>query len=43
MANDLLQIEGHETRKTDEPARPPWIRVRLSADPEVEKTRALMT
>ena len=42
MANDLLQIEGHETRKTDEPARPPWIRVRLSADPEVEKTRALM-
>lgn len=42
MANDLLQIEGHETRKTDEPVRPPWIRVRLSADPEVEKTRALM-
>lgn len=42
MANDLLQIEGHETRQTGEPARPPWIRVRLSADPEVEKTRALM-
>lgn len=42
MANDLLQIEGHETQKTSEPARPPWIRVRLSADPEVEKTRALM-
>ena len=42
MADQLLQIEGHEKRDPEAPARPPWIRVRLSADPEVEKTRALM-
>ena len=42
MADPLLQIQGHETRKGDDPKRPPWIRVRLSADPEVERTRDLM-
>jgi lipoic acid synthetase len=42
MADQLLQIQGHETRKDDDPKRPPWIRVRLSADPEVERTRELM-
>jgi len=42
MADPLLQIQGHETRKGDDPKRPPWIRVRLSADPEVERTRELM-
>ena len=44
MADQLLQIEGTErTERTEgEPARPPWIRVRLSADPRVEQTRALM-
>lgn len=40
MANDLLQIEG--TGPGDELPRPPWIRIRLSANPEVEQTRALM-
>ncbi len=40
MSEELLQIEGTD-RKAD-PPRPPWIRVRLSADPEVEKTRDLM-
>lgn len=42
MADQLLQIEGHERPGAEDPPRPPWIRVRLSADPEVEKTRALM-
>ncbi len=42
MADQLLQIQGHDARKDDEPKRPPWIRVRLSADPEVERTRELM-
>lgn len=43
MAGELLQIEGAGVRKGDEdPPRPPWIRVRLSADPTVEETRALM-
>lgn len=43
MADQLLQIEGAGAgaREADLP-RPPWIRVRLSADPTVEDTRALM-
>ena len=41
LADRLLQIEGHETPRS-EPARPPWIRVRLSANAKVEETRALM-
>ncbi len=40
MSEELLQIEG--TERESDPPRPPWIRVRLSADPEVEKTRDLM-
>ncbi len=40
MSEELLQIEG--TEREADPPRPPWIRVRLSADPEVEKTRDLM-
>ncbi|MGB0622093.1 MAG: lipoyl synthase [Myxococcota bacterium] len=42
MADQLIQIDGHEPPEAKEPARPPWIRVRLKADPEVEKTRELM-
>ena len=41
MADQLLQIEGHEAKRS-EPERPPWIRVRLSANAKVEETRALM-
>ncbi len=41
MADSLLQIQGHERAKTELP-RPPWIRIRLSADPRVEETRRLM-
>lgn len=40
MSNPPLQIDG-TTREPDLP-RPPWIRIRLSANPEVEQTRALM-
>jgi len=41
LADSLLQIQGHERAKTELP-RPPWIRIRLSADPRVEETRRLM-
>ena len=41
MADQLLQIQGHAKPKADLP-RPPWIRIRLSADPKVEQTRELM-
>ena len=44
--SDLLQIEGHGAPGTTpagaRPQRPPWLRVRLSADPSVGETRALM-
>jgi lipoyl synthase len=38
----LLQIEGRASASPAELPRPPWLRVRLSANPEVERTRALM-
>lgn len=38
----LLQVEGHGPSPAAELPRPPWLRVRLSANPEVERTRALM-
>ena len=41
MADQLLQIQGHVKPKADLP-RPPWIRIRLSADPKVAQTRELM-
>ena len=41
MPDQLLQIKGHEVARVD-PPRPPWIRIRLSANPAVEATRALM-
>ncbi len=41
MADQLLQIQGRGDTE-QEPPRPPWIRVRLSANPAVEQTRALM-
>ena len=41
MPDPLLQIEGHDEANAD-PPRPPWIRVRLSAQPAVDETRALM-
>jgi lipoic acid synthetase len=41
LAERLLQIDGRPGSKTDLP-RPPWIRIRLSADPKIEQTRALM-
>ncbi len=41
MTDRLLQIEGQEALR-GHPPRPPWIRIRLSADPKVEQTRALM-
>ncbi len=41
MAGQLLEIEGREESKPPLP-RPPWIRIRLSADPLVEQTRQLM-
>lgn len=44
MATQLVQIDGHESPRanSDELPRPPWIRVRLSANSKVEDTRALM-
>lgn len=43
MAERLLQIEGTGgTEPATAPVRPPWIKVRLSNDPRVEQTRALM-
>jgi lipoic acid synthetase len=41
LAGQLLEIEGRGTAKPELP-RPPWIRIRLSADPLVEQTRQLM-
>ncbi len=41
MADTLLKIEGRETAAAELP-RPPWIRIRLSADPVVDQTRQLM-
>lgn len=38
----LLQIDGRDGSAPAELPRPPWLRVRLSANPEVERTRALM-
>jgi lipoic acid synthetase len=40
MSNQLLQIDG--TGADPDLPRPPWIRIRLSANPKVEETRALM-
>lgn len=40
MSDQLLQIEGTQS-EADLP-RPPWIRIRLSANPEIEQTRSLM-
>ena len=40
MSDQLLQIDG--TGADPDLPRPPWIRIRLSAKPEVEQTRALM-
>jgi len=42
MADPLLQIQGRDDRGDEGPPRPPWIRVRLSMNPEVERTRDLM-
>jgi len=41
-AGGLLQIEGRAAASASDLPRPPWLRVRLSANPEVERTRALM-
>ena len=41
LADTLLKIEGRETAAAELP-RPPWIRIRLSADPVVDQTRQLM-
>lgn len=41
MGEELLQIQGRATTKADLP-RPPWIRIRVSADSNVEHTRQLM-
>jgi lipoic acid synthetase len=41
LQDQLLQIQGHDSAKMDLP-RPPWIRIRLSADPNVDATRQLM-
>jgi lipoic acid synthetase len=40
LRDSLLQIEG--TGPESDLPRPPWIRVRLSADSKIEQTRALM-
>jgi len=40
LPNSLLEIEGIG-REPDLP-RPPWIKIRLSANPKIEETRALM-
>jgi len=45
LADRLLQIETQSETNGDADAdlpRPPWIRIRLSADPKVEETRQLM-
>jgi len=42
MSDELLQIDGRSAGGGRRPARPPWLRVRLSADPAVADTRALM-
>ena len=39
MSNDLLQIDGTPAGGRSRPARPPWLRVRLSSDPAVAETR----
>ena len=41
MSDQLLQIQGVDSKDGELP-RPPWIRVRLSANDKVEETRALM-
>jgi lipoic acid synthetase len=41
LADQLLQIQGHGKSKADLP-RPPWIRIRLSANSKIEQTRELM-
>ncbi len=41
-ASGLLQIEGHGSAAAPDLPRPPWLRVRLTANPEIERTRALM-
>lgn len=41
LADQLLNIEGRDAQGSELP-RPPWIRIRLSADPHVERTRQLM-
>jgi len=41
LADQLLEIEGRTTSGTELP-RPPWIRIRLSANPLVDETRQLM-
>ena len=41
MVDQLLQIQGHGKPKAD-PPRPPWIRIRLSANSKIEQTRELM-
>lgn len=41
MAHQLSQIEGSSAAPADLP-RPPWIRIRLPAEPKIEQTRALM-
>ncbi|MFO0689764.1 MAG: lipoyl synthase [Myxococcota bacterium] len=38
----LLQIEGRGKPGSADLPRPPWLRIRLSANPEIEQTRALM-
>jgi lipoic acid synthetase len=40
LADQLLQIEGSGSEA--ELPRPPWIRIRLSANPEIEQTRLLL-
>jgi lipoic acid synthetase len=42
MSNDLLHIGGPAAEGRSRPARPPWLRVRLSSDPAVGRTRELM-
>ena len=43
MSNELLQIEGAGNgREEADLPRPPWIRIRLSANEKVEQTRDLM-
>jgi len=42
LASGLLQIEGRGPAAVPDLPRPPWLRIRLSAHPEVERTRATM-